>query len=59
MFQIEANFSDRALWEMEPVPIFMEEVVVDGKKCRAFKADFMREFQMKMRRVKLERTKKL
>ncbi len=54
---IEANFSDKTLWEIEPLPIFMEEVEIDGKKCRAFKADFMRELNMKMRQTTLERTR--
>ncbi len=55
---IEANFSDESLWEMEPLPIFMEEVEIDGKKARAFKADFMQEFQMMVRKANLERAKK-
>jgi hypothetical protein len=36
----------------------MEEVEIDGKKCRAFKRDFMDEFNLKMRRIVLERRKK-
>ncbi len=55
---IAANFSDKSLWMMEPLPIFMEEVEVDGKKARAFKAAFMKEFQMKMRKANLERIRK-
>lgn len=55
---IEANFSDKSLWEMEPLPIFMEEVEIDGKKARAFKADFMQEFNLKMRQANLERRKR-
>ncbi len=55
---VEANFSDRALWEMEPLPIFMEEVEIDGKKCGAFKTDFMKEFITKMREANLKRIKK-
>lgn len=55
---IEANFSDKSLWEMEPLPIFMEEVEIYGKKARAFKDDFMKEFQIMMRKANLERMKK-
>lgn len=54
---IEANFSDKSLWEMERLPIFMEEVEIDGKKARTFKADFMQEFQMMMRKANLNRRK--
>ncbi|MDO8408155.1 MAG: hypothetical protein Q7S95_02885 [bacterium] len=55
---IEANFSDKKIWEMDPLPIFMEEVEMSGKKCRAFKGDFMDEFNLKMRKATLERRKR-
>lgn len=55
---IQANFSDKSLWEMEPLPVFMEEVEIDGRKGRAFKADFIRQFEMSMRKANLERARK-
>ena len=57
METIEANFSDKKLWEMETLPIFMEEIEISGQKCRAFKPDFMKEFSKKMRQANLDRKK--
>jgi|SRR3989344_6251970 len=50
---VEANFNDKALWEMESLPIFMDEIEINGKKCRAFKKDFMKEFNIKIRQANL------
>lgn len=54
---IDASFSDKSLWEIESLPIFMEEVEIDGKKARAFKADFIQELHMKIRKANLQRKK--
>jgi len=50
---IETSFDNKALWEMGPLPIFMEEIEIEGKKCRAFKEDFMKEFRLMLKKISL------